>query len=56
MTNKHSNAPDELRARALDLLQQALAILDELGLSAPAARLDYVIAEVRMTEQIHTQH
>ena len=40
-------APEDLRARAVALLEEALDLLDGLELSAAAARLDYVIAEVR---------
>jgi hypothetical protein len=38
---------DDLRAQAIALLEEALGLLDQLGLSAPAARLDHVLCDVR---------
>lgn len=57
MTDNTPPVSDEdVRAQAIALLEKALELLDRLGLTAPAARLDYVLAEVRDEDQPGRTH
>lgn len=52
MTDSRSTEEEaELRQRALVHLQEAQKILDRLNLMVAAARLDYVISEVKAADE-----
>ena len=56
MTDPTSPADEDKRAEAIALMEAALALLDQLGLTTPAARLDFVLAEVRESDGTPSTH